>query len=116
MLTNFHLPRSTLFMLVCAFAGIGRMKAAYAEALAAGLPLLFLRRRLPARARGGGMTLGFTVEATDGRARLGRLETAHGHRAHARLHAGGNASRGQGLTVDAVRASGAEMVLSNTTT
>ena len=36
MLTNFHLPRSTLFMLVCAFAGTGRMKVAYAEALAAG--------------------------------------------------------------------------------
>ena len=36
MLTNFHLPRSTLFMLVCAFAGTGRMKAAYADALAAG--------------------------------------------------------------------------------
>ena len=36
MLTNFHLPRSTLFMLVCAFAGTARMKAAYAEALSAG--------------------------------------------------------------------------------
>ena len=36
MLTNFHLPRSTLFMLVCAFAGTERMKAAYAEALVAG--------------------------------------------------------------------------------
>ena len=36
MLTNFHLPRSTLFMLVCAFVGTERMKAAYAEALAAG--------------------------------------------------------------------------------
>jgi S-adenosylmethionine:tRNA ribosyltransferase-isomerase len=36
LLTNFHLPRSTLFMLVCAFAGIGRMKAAYAHAIAAG--------------------------------------------------------------------------------
>ena len=36
MLTNFHLPRSTLFMLVCAFAGTERMKTAYAEALAAG--------------------------------------------------------------------------------
>ena len=36
MLTNFHLPRSTLFMLVCAFAGTERMKAAYVEALAAG--------------------------------------------------------------------------------
>ncbi len=31
--TNFHLPRSTLFMLVCAFAGTDMMKAAYAEAI-----------------------------------------------------------------------------------
>ena len=36
MLTNFHLPRSTLFMLVCALAGIERMKDAYAHAIAAG--------------------------------------------------------------------------------
>jgi S-adenosylmethionine:tRNA ribosyltransferase-isomerase len=35
MLTNFHLPRSTLFMLVCAFAGTETMKVAYAEAIAA---------------------------------------------------------------------------------
>lgn len=36
LLTNFHLPRSTLFMLVCAFSGIQRMKAAYAHAIEAG--------------------------------------------------------------------------------
>ncbi len=36
LLTNFHLPRSTLFMLVCAFAGTDRMRAAYAHAIAAG--------------------------------------------------------------------------------
>ena len=33
MLTNFHLPRSTLFMLVCAFAGTQRMRDAYAHAI-----------------------------------------------------------------------------------
>lgn len=36
LLTNFHLPRSTLFMLVAAFAGLERMQAAYAHAIAAG--------------------------------------------------------------------------------
>ena len=33
LLTNFHLPRSTLFMLVAAFAGLERMRAAYAHAI-----------------------------------------------------------------------------------
>ncbi|MBV9348330.1 MAG: tRNA preQ1(34) S-adenosylmethionine ribosyltransferase-isomerase QueA [Pseudolabrys sp.] len=34
MLTNFHLPRSTLFMLVAAFSGLDTMKQAYAHAIA----------------------------------------------------------------------------------
>ena len=34
--TNFHLPRSTLFMLVSAFAGLDTMKNAYAHAVATG--------------------------------------------------------------------------------
>lgn len=34
--TNFHLPRSTLFMLVSAFSGLERMKAAYAHAMEKG--------------------------------------------------------------------------------
>ena len=36
MITNFHLPKSTLFMLICAVAGIDRMKQAYAHAMREG--------------------------------------------------------------------------------
>jgi S-adenosylmethionine:tRNA ribosyltransferase-isomerase len=36
MLTNFHLPRSTLFMLVAAFNGLETMKRAYAHAIESG--------------------------------------------------------------------------------
>ena len=36
LMTNFHLPKSTLFMLVSAFAGLDRMRQAYAHAMAAG--------------------------------------------------------------------------------
>jgi S-adenosylmethionine:tRNA ribosyltransferase-isomerase len=36
LMTNFHLPRSTLFMLVTAFSGLGTMKRAYAHAIETG--------------------------------------------------------------------------------
>ncbi|RYE84996.1 MAG: tRNA preQ1(34) S-adenosylmethionine ribosyltransferase-isomerase QueA, partial [Hyphomicrobiales bacterium] len=36
LLTNFHLPRSTLFMLVSAFSGLDTMRAAYAHAISSG--------------------------------------------------------------------------------
>src|SRR5712671_5207333 len=36
MMTNFHLPRSTLFMLVAAFSGLEAMKRAYAHAIETG--------------------------------------------------------------------------------
>ncbi len=36
LITNFHLPRSTLFMLVSAFSGLDTMRAAYAHAIESG--------------------------------------------------------------------------------
>jgi S-adenosylmethionine:tRNA ribosyltransferase-isomerase len=36
LMTNFHLPRSTLFMLAAAFSGLDAMRAAYAHAIAEG--------------------------------------------------------------------------------
>ncbi len=36
LMTNFHLPRSTLFMLVSAFSGLANMRVAYAHAVACG--------------------------------------------------------------------------------
>ena len=60
------------------------------------------------------MSLGFSVEATDGRARLGRLETAHGPVHTPAFMPVGTQAAVKGLTVDAVRASGAEIVLANT--
>lgn len=36
LMTNFHLPRSTLFMLVSAFSGTTQMKSAYAHAVSSG--------------------------------------------------------------------------------
>ena len=33
LVTNFHLPRSTLLILVCAFAGFTRIRSAYAHAI-----------------------------------------------------------------------------------
>ena len=60
------------------------------------------------------MSLAFTVEATDGRARLGRLETAHGAVHTPAFMPVGTQAAVKGLTVDTVRASGAQIVLGNT--
>ncbi len=45
LLTNFHLPKSSLFILASAFAGLDLLQETYREAIAGGLSVFFLRRR-----------------------------------------------------------------------
>ena len=63
LMTNFHLPRSTLFMLVSAFCGLETMRAAYAHAIDDRLPLLFLWRCQPAVPERRSMTDEFRLHA-----------------------------------------------------
>ena len=81
LLTNFHLPRSTLFMLVSAFSGLDTMRAAYAHAIAQRLSLLFLWRCLPAESGGrhdDERSLSLSRDRTDGAARTGEIATPRG--------------------------------------
>ena len=56
LMTNFHLPKSTLFMLVCAFSGVDLMKNAYAHAIAEGFRFYsYGDACLLHRANGGGL-------------------------------------------------------------
>ena len=144
LMTNFHLPRSTLFMLVCAFAGLDAMKAAYAHAIAAGYRfysygdacLLFRSDRdrrergrpgrsaaqsragcLPGRdARGELMAEQFTfsVAKTDGLARTGEIRMPRGVVRTPAFMPVGTAGTVKAMYADQVKAAGADIVLGNT--
>ncbi len=60
------------------------------------------------------MSLAFTLLGRDGRARTGRIETAHGPVETPAFMPVGTAATVKAMTADAVRATGAEMVLANT--
>jgi len=60
------------------------------------------------------MTLSFTLQAQDGAARAGMLHTAHGDVSTPTFMPVGTAGTVKGMTADAVRATGAGIVLGNT--
>ncbi|MBM3564589.1 MAG: tRNA guanosine(34) transglycosylase Tgt [Alphaproteobacteria bacterium] len=60
------------------------------------------------------MSLSFALLGTDGRARRGRITTAHGNVETPAFMSVGTAATVKAMTADAVRATGAEMVLANT--
>ena len=98
LMTNFHLPRSTLFMLVSAFSGRETMLAAYAHAIDAGYRFYSYGDASPALSGG---------TAHDARRLLHRpRDRRHGadrraraaarHDPHAGLHAGRHGGDGEG--------------------
>ena len=116
LLTNFHLPQSTLFMLVCAFAGMGRMQGAYAHAIAQryrfysygdatllekGIDAFTLRFHLRHR------WLRAAQWARDATARIGTFETPA-------FMATATAATVKAMLPESVQAAGAELALCNT--
>jgi hypothetical protein len=115
LLTNFHLPRSTLFMLVSALMGLDVMKRAYAEAISQGYRFYsygdacLLR---PADDRALCMTrIGASSfwPATAPRARASSIP--RGRHPHPGLHAGGNRGTVKAMLPQSVRETGADILL-----
>ena len=141
-MTNFHLPKSTLFMLVSAFAGLETMQAAYAHAIRfkyrfysyGDASLLFRRtggRRGSHRAGTAGtraVTIGarrhdsaapmtdftFTLIATDGMARRGRIDTSRGEIQTPAFMPVGTVGTVKAMYPEQVRETGADILLGNT--
>ena len=113
LLTNFHLPRSTLFMLVCAFAGTDRMKAAYAHALPG-----YRFYSYGDACLWNGPKRGDSSDVSDHR--IGRrgargvLEVAHGSVPTPAFMPVGTAATVKALTPDMIAATGAGILLANT--
>jgi queuine tRNA-ribosyltransferase len=83
-----------------------------------GVAATFPLRRLPLPARGGGAyplgMFGYECLGKDGKARRGRLTTAHGVVETPTFMPVGTAGSVKGITPDQLRSAGAEMILANT--
>ena len=95
LMTNFHLPKTTLLMMIDAFVG-DRWRRLYDEALAGdyrflsfGDAMLLDRTRPLASARC--IRVDLTIDGADGAARAGTATTARGHLHDAAVHAGRHA-------------------------
>ena len=111
LLTNFHLPRSTLFMLVSRLRGPRAHARGLCPCHRDGVPFLLLWRRDAAGAR---VSFRWEAIAADGEARAGLLHTAHGAVETPVFMPVGTAATVKAMTADAVRATGARIVLGNT--
>ncbi len=116
LLTNFHLPRSTLFVLKSqpSWSSDYDESAPTPEAIAAKLSLLFLRRCLPAIQSAAMTAFGFTLQKTDGAARVGEIRTAHGAIRTPAFMPVGTAATVKAMLPASVRETGADIVLGNT--
>ena len=108
LITNFHLPRSTLLMLVAAFAGREAVLAAYREAVARGYRFysygdaMLIRERRPRERAADASSV---VASRGARARRRAADRARRGR-DAGVHAGRHAGDGQGAVVGGSRAAG----------
>ena len=110
LLTNFHLPRSSLLVLLDAFVG-ARWRSLYDEALAEGYRFLSFGDAMVVAT---GMTLSFAVDARCGAARTGTVTTARGSFATPCFMPVGTRGAVRTLASDDLEDLGAEIVLGNT--
>ena len=117
LLTNFHLPRSTLFMLVCSFSGLDLMRRVYAHAVEARYRFYSYGDACllsPAQERKLTAPFSFTLKAQDGKARTGAIATPRGVIRTPAFMPVGTGATVKAMFPEDVAAAGADIILANT--